>query len=396
MKAGQNGNGKVVIAGAGPAGSSLAIRLARAGRDVCLIERARFPRHKLCGEFISPECLGHFRDLGVLYSLKLANGDHIRKTVFYSMAGSSAEVPSEWFSGYGGEAMGLSRAEMDHRLLEAAKTAGADVIEGASVSGAVVEDGRIAAVEVRFEDDRRETLEGSVFIDATGRQRVLAKYSAGKKKQTEPNSPSLVGFKAHFSDVDMEPGRCEIYFFPGGYGGLSYVEGGSANHCFLITSDKAREFGGDADAILDALILRNPRALETLGKAERQMDWLAVAVRGFGARELNPVPNLFAVGDSAAFIDPFTGSGMLMALESSELLAGALRSGDLRTAAERYAGSHRTRFRTRLRICAVMRRLSFSPRLASFAVYAAGLSSGFRRKIASATRKGVPGKVLSP
>ena len=58
--------GKVLIAGGGPAGASLAIRLAAAGRDVVLVERDRFPRHKLCGEFISPECFGHFAELGVL------------------------------------------------------------------------------------------------------------------------------------------------------------------------------------------------------------------------------------------------------------------------------------------------------------------------------------------
>ncbi|QQS39808.1 MAG: NAD(P)/FAD-dependent oxidoreductase [Acidobacteriota bacterium] len=396
MRTTQSGSGKVIVAGAGPAGSSLAIRLATAGREVCVIERSRFPRHKLCGEFISPECLAHFSELGVLSSIGAAGGDPIRETVFYALNGNSAVVRSEWFHGSGGAALGLSRAEMDHRLLEAARHAGAAVIEGASVCGAHLEGGRVAAVEVRFEDGRRETVEGSIFVDATGRQRVLAKYASADRSKKRRRPPSLVGFKAHFSDVGMQPGRCEIYFFRGGYGGLSFVEGGRANHCFLVSSKAARECGGDADSILSNLVFRNARARETLGAAKRQMEWLAVAVEGFGPSDLNPAPNLFAVGDAGAFIDPFTGSGMLMALESTELLAETLLSDSAETAAIRYSSAHRRRFKGRLRLCAVMRRLAFDPHLASAAVSAAGFSSGFRRMIAVMTRKGVPEKVAGP
>ena len=73
---------KITIVGAGPAGSSLAIRLANAGFVVTLIERERFPRHKLCGEFISPECLRHFRELGVLDEMLDADGRRIAETRF--------------------------------------------------------------------------------------------------------------------------------------------------------------------------------------------------------------------------------------------------------------------------------------------------------------------------
>lgn len=396
MRSTQLGSGKVLIAGAGPAGSSLAIRLATEGREVCVIERSRFPRHKLCGEFISPECLEHFKTLGVLGSIGGAGGDSISRTVFYALNGRSADVPSEWFRGSGGAALGLSRAEMDDRLLEAARRAGAEVVEGASVCGAHLEGGRVSAVDIRYGDGHRETMDGSIFVDATGRQRVLAKYAARDIVKNRHRQASLVGFKAHFSDVAMQPGRCEIYFFKGGYGGLNFVEGGRANHCFLVSSSVARECGGNADSILSNAVFRNARALETLGPAKREMEWLAVAVEGFGLRDLSPAPNLFTVGDSGAFIDPFTGSGMLMALESSELLAESLLSVGLESAALRYAAAHRRRFSGRLRFCALMRRLAFDPRLASVAVSAAGFSSGFRRTIAAMTRKGVSEKVVNP
>ncbi len=109
----------VVIAGAGPAGSSAAIHLARRGARVLLAEQKRYPRQKLCGEFISPECLEHFEKLGVFDQIQAARGAELHSTVFYATRGNSARVPSAWF-GHNRLALGLSRAEMDQRLLRRA------------------------------------------------------------------------------------------------------------------------------------------------------------------------------------------------------------------------------------------------------------------------------------
>ncbi|NJM52362.1 MAG: FAD-dependent oxidoreductase [Blastocatellia bacterium] len=311
-----NSQSQILIVGAGPAGTSAAIRLAKKGFSVKLIEREKFPRHKLCGEFISPECFVHFKELGVLDEMVSQNGERITETIFYAPNGKSVNVPSKWFSA-NETALGLSRAEMDFQLLQRAKQVGVEVLEETQVVGLLTENGQIFGVKTKTNE-----ILADLTIDATGRARVLGKLA--EKQIQSPKSKiqnRLVGFKAHLKNVEMEKGRCEIYFFRGGYGGLNYVENGIGNHCFLLKSEIVKEFGGDVEQILREVIFKNIRAKETMQNSIPLFDWLAVSVDGFGVKNLNPAPNLLTIGDAGAFIDPFTGSGMLMALESGEILA---------------------------------------------------------------------------
>src|SRR2546421_932043 len=127
-----------VIVGGGPAGASAAIHLAMRGARVLLAEQKKFPREKLCGEFISPECSLHFERLGVIDRMLAASPARLNETVFYARTGKSVCVPSAWF-GANGSALGLSRAEMDERLLRRAGEAGVTVLENAQVVDLVFE-----------------------------------------------------------------------------------------------------------------------------------------------------------------------------------------------------------------------------------------------------------------
>ena len=377
-----NQKSEILIVGAGPAGTSAAIRLAQKGFRVTLAEREKFPRNKLCGEFISPECFAHFHALGVAEQLLAAGGDRILETRFYAPGGKSVTVPSKWFS-LDETALGLSRAEMDRQLLERARQSGVRVLEETQVVGLLTENAQICGVKTKTNE-----ILADLIVDATGRSRVLGKLA--EKQIRNPQSAirnPLVGFKTHLSDVDMEPGRCEIYFFRGGYGGLNYVEKGMGNHCFLIKAEIVKEFGGDVEKILQNVIFENRRARETMQDARPIYDWLAVAVDGFGLKSLNPAPNLIAVGDAGAFIDPFTGSGMLMALESGEILAGVVEK-NLTTEqiADKYRIMHTAKFRRRLRICGLMRQAAFAPNIAKWIISILSLTENPRRILARATR----------
>jgi flavin-dependent dehydrogenase len=380
---------KIAIAGAGPAGSSLAIRLAQKGFETVLIERERFPRQKLCGEFISPECLVHFQELGVLDPMLSAGGDRIYETRFFETRGRSITVPTRWFGG-GNFALSLSRAEMDHRLLERAREVGVEVLEGTAITGLECENGSIVKMKARSADRDELYLGADIFIDATGRARVLAKLAAKQDYGRSPMStrPAIVGFKAHMTNAELPKRLCEIYSFAGGYAGLSNIEDGLANLCFLIKAETARTTG-DADEIVQRLVFRNERARQMLRNASATESWLAVSVDGFGTKDPAPAANLFTVGDAAAFIDPFTGSGMVMALESASVLANVLATncGTPETIAADYLLNYRKKFSKRLGICSVLRRTAFMPNFATVAVALLGVSSRARQALAQRTRK---------
>lgn len=378
------------IVGGGPAGSSLAIRLAVGGLKVLLVEKAKFPREKLCGEFISPECLKRFDELGVLAPMRFAGAVEIGRTVFFARSGRSVAVESEWFGGRDSMAMGLSRAEMDNQLLERARFAGAEIREGTSATGPMTSgDGRVSGITIRDADGQADEISAELVIDATGRHRVLARRIAGQKT---PRA-GLVAFKTHVTGASVPERDCEIYAFRGGYGGCVRVEDGLNNLCFIASAADAKAMGSDPDRVLREGMFTNRRAADMLGNAKVAGEWHAVPISHFGRSSLVPATGLITVGDAAAFIDPFTGSGILLALESASIASAAIlehfaRDRDFSTFAAEYERRYAAAFGRRLRLCSMLRHASVFPFIAESLIAALSLSSGLRRRLARATRFG--------
>jgi menaquinone-9 beta-reductase len=198
----------------------------------------------------------------------------------------------------------------------------------------------------------------------------------------------FVAFKAHLKNARIAPGTCEIYFFRGGYGGLSHVENGVTNCCFIIRASVVKEFGNDVEKVFREVFLKNRRACEAMSTAEPVFDWIAVSIDGFGEKKLVPAQNLVSIGDAAAFIDPFTGSGMLMAMESAELLSECIPGSSFSFAqiAGNYEFAYRQKFGRRLALCKLMRFASFSPTFAAGAIFVLRLNKTLRHLITKNTR----------
>jgi len=379
----------VAIAGGGPAGASAAIRLALTGARVLLVEEKKFPRPKLCGEFISPECLTHFRELGVLEQMLSAGATALDETVFYSTAGKKLAVPSDWFKS-NSAALGLSRSEMDDKLLNRAREAGAVVIENAHASDVILNAKDVCGIKVRSGANLTD-YHARVTIDATGRARALGRrFDRSYHANSKTRKRGLVAFKAHFENTTATPGACEIYTYRGGYGGLSAVEGGVSNLCFIVAAADVRRCDSDPEQVMRQVVMRNARAATTLANAKLYSPWLSVALEGFGRKSPAPASGFLTIGDAASFIDPFTGSGMLMALESgqvaAEAITAALKADTIVRLARNYEKEYQARFNARLRVSSLLRRAAFVPHLADAAIFFFSMSPRLRRKVAQATR----------
>jgi len=175
---------------------------------------------------------------------------------------------------------------------------------------------------------------------------------------------------------------------------LSAVEGGVSNLCFIVSANDVRRFNSTPELVLREVVMKNSRAAYTLAEATASTPWLSVALERFGRRTLAPAPGLLTAGDAAAFIDPFTGSGMLMALESGQVAAEAIlkhlaqlrRGSGFASLASNYEADYQRRFASRLRVSGLLRRAAFFPNLAEAAILLSGTSSTLRRKLARATR----------
>jgi flavin-dependent dehydrogenase len=300
----------VVVVGAGLAGCALAARLARSGMDVLLLERGRFPRDKLCGEFLSPEAVPSLRALGLGEALREAAPAVVRSFRLTAPGGHELVRPLEV------PGLGVTRRRLDELVARAATAAGAELRQGCR------------AVDVRRADDGFvvEALEGDVrrawraraAVLATGR---LSRLAGGTRRREE--RARWVAWKRHHAGSSAVAGAVEIHAFPGGYCGLNMVEGGVVNACLIARTTALDRADGD----LDELVARAGAASAALGERLAGLQPvgppLAAAGGRMPGRSLRPGAVL-EVGDAAGMIAPVCGDGMAMALRSAEIAAPVL------------------------------------------------------------------------
>jgi flavin-dependent dehydrogenase len=273
---------------------------------------------------------------------------------------------------------------MDNVLLRRAHDCGVTVIEGATITEPILDNQTVRGVKLKLNGDEQQHT-APLTIDATGRARILTR----KLNMREPKSkPKLIAFKVHLRNTRVASGACEIYFYPDGYGGLSSVEGDISNLCFIISAEQVKRYHSNPDLVMREMVMKNRRAAYTLAHAQPESEWLSASWERFGPQQPSPAEGLLAIGDSAAFIDPFTGSGMLMAFESGELVADVINRHrhDRQAVEAAYSAEYLRKFDSRLRISGWLRRAAFKPRLAGMGIALCGASKHFRSRLVRATR----------
>lgn len=290
----------VIVLGGGLAGSCAAFNLARRGVRVAVLEAGTFPRHKVCGEFLSPESRKIFSRLGVEDKLFASGAREVFAARLFVPGGRFVEVP------LAAPALAISRYALDQILWNNALEAGAQGFENTRVR-TIEKNGAFQVLT------SRGAYHGAGVIESRGR--------AARGDGKGANLARFFGLKTHWRGARLESGIVELHVFRGGYCGLVRVEGDLTNVCLLARYETWQLSGAKSPAELFGWILEQcPAMAGRVAVGEITMPWLATGNVSFGGT-LPLKGSAFCSGDAAGFIHPLTGDGMAMALRAGELSA---------------------------------------------------------------------------
>jgi geranylgeranyl reductase family protein len=319
----------VVVVGAGPAGAATAILLAEQGFRVVALDRARFPRPKLCGEYVSPEAVRVLDRLGVLKSLEAADASPLHGMRITAPDGAvltgTYRAIGAWRP-YCGHALAVPRMVLDATLVDRVRALPIDLREETRVVDLVVGDDGVTGVRVVDTRAREHVLTAPLVIAADGRASVVAERLGCRT----PHRLRRMALGTYVRDLEDCGDHGEIFVDPPDYAILNPVGRDRANLSIVVPLADARPWSARLEDFFDARVKQLRHLARRLVGATRE------GVRAMGPlayRVARPrVGGVLLVGDAAGFYDPFTGEGIYAALRGAELAADtagrALRSGD--------------------------------------------------------------------
>jgi len=355
-----------VVVGAGPAGAATAILLARQGLAVVLLDRARFPRDKICGEYLSPEGGRILDRLGVLARVEASGARPLRGMRILGPDGTQLVgdyPPDDARPDDRPRALAVRRRVLDAALVERAREVGVSVREGMRAVDLLRDGSRVAGVVAEpVETGRRagatEAFPAPLVIAADGRTSVVAERLGLRRPHSWLHRLALVADVEGASD---DPERGEIVLAPPAYSILNPVAAGVGNLSLVIPIEEARRHKADLAGYFDRVTRGLPGFRERLRHARRIGPVRALGPLGY--RVAPPqTDGVLLVGDAAGFLDPFTGEGIYAALRSAEVAAEvaarAVAAGDMSAAALRSNHARRAaEFAAKTRLTVVLQRV---------------------------------------
>ena len=312
----------VAVVGAGSAGSTTALRLARAGFSVALLDAQRFPRFKPCGEFKSPEVLPMLADLGVRDELARAGAREVRGMLlhghgrvvhgrFVSIGGAHAPFDHGWT---------VRRELFDATLVNSPRSAGVELLEGHRVTGLLrTGNGAVEGVQCSRGDGQPYEIRASFVVGADGtRSRVASEL--GVRRET----PWLrkIALVTRYTGVPWGE-RAEVHLLDRGFFAVAPVEGGDVSPNRVLDVSECERTDLPRDELLERWLQRTPALGERILRGTR-ID----PVNGTGAMAISTTRQVFdgaaLVGDASGYVDPITGEGNFFALKGAEMLSASL------------------------------------------------------------------------
>jgi menaquinone-9 beta-reductase len=347
----------VAVIGGGIAGCAAAIRLAQQNYRVVLCETKGYPHHKVCGEFLSPECAALLDELGLTNAIQAVKPTAIHTAAIIARDGTT------WATTLPGAAIGISRYALDNLMAAHAQACGVDFRDFTTVTEVQgnLESGFTLHTRNTTQQDM---IQARTVIGAHGKRSLIDRsLHRPFLKKAQP----FMGLKAHFYGPPL-PGRIHLYAFPGGYCGLSEIENGQTNVCLLVCQEVFQRAGAsNILQFIEWMKTQNP-ALGTWLSAAQPVDenWISIAQVPFVDKDI-VANDILMVGDSAGLIAPVAGDGMGMALQASSMAAKWLKaylSGQISADAlrEQYMAEWWRSFHLRLRLSRLLQTLMLRPR----------------------------------
>jgi geranylgeranyl reductase family protein len=338
----------VIVVGGGPAGSSTAFFLAKAGVEVTLLDRARFPRDKTCSEYLSPEASRLLDAMNALSPVEASGAAELSGMRVHAPNGATIHgefAAQHGFRGYRDRGLAIRRTILDSILLDRAREAGVNVKEGVRVTDVLRDRGTVKGVTAIDSAGNESRIGTQLVIGADGLRSVIGRRLNLVRPSRWPKRIALV---AHYTGVVDSREFGEMYVDRGGYCGVANVGNGMTNVAVVVPVSRAPEIAVDRTEFLESWIAERPEIAARFRGAVR-----ATPVRATGPFATSAkrawARGAALVGDAAEFFDPFTGEGIYAALRGGEMLAGivsdALRSNrDTECALREYERARRREF----------------------------------------------------
>lgn len=366
---------KVVVVGGGPAGSTCAALLAAAGLDVILLERAAFPRTKVCGEYLNAGAQAQLVALGI--ANQIAGRCNLIDGIRLHIAERQLELP------FAAPAWSIARSRLDEMLLAYACKTGVNAITARAESIERVGD----HVRIGFRDasglDR--TLDADVIVGADGLGSLVARKLRLAAAGARRGHFAVGGHYAGFGDL---AGFIEMYVSQKAYFAINPLDSDLANVMLVVDQADLHSWSGAFDQRMQQTAAHLAGGRRTIGAVQRIGRRVAIGPLSHHVRTVADT-NVYLVGDAAGFVDPFTGQGVYLALHSARLAAEAI-IGELKGAHSaqriraRYRREHERVFGSRRRLASLVSFLIRTPWLSKRAAANLQRSASLRATIMQA------------
>ena len=293
---------EVTIIGGGLAGLTAGIHLLKIGIQVTIIEKNSFPKHKVCGEYISNEVLPYLKSLDL--DIESLNPTNIKKLHFSTTIGKSiyAKLPLGGF--------GISRYVLDEFLFKKALENGCKIIHENVDNIEFIND------QFKIKTSNNLILTSKIVIGAFGKRSNIDQKL--QRDFMQKNSPWLA-VKSHYSGTFAND-LVGLHNFKGGYCGVSKVENDKINICYLADYETFKQYKNTNDYQKN-ILSKNPHLKEILEKSVLLFE-KPLTISQISFEEKKAVENhILMIGDTAGLIHPLCGNGMAMAIHSAKIVS---------------------------------------------------------------------------